>query len=134
MLREKGQLPSSETDSYQKFRHHRAQLLGMGKCCFSFTTTSHRLIRPSTATTKQDVCAGIVLILESGGRVVPSAPPAECLADPLAPIPDADLGGRLYLAIRACSGTEKETAREAQDRLIRAVWDKTVPLDYSRPR
>ncbi|KAG0656405.1 hypothetical protein C6P46_007125 [Rhodotorula mucilaginosa] len=81
-----------------------------------------------------DVCAGIVLILESGGRVVPSAPPAECLADPLAPIPDADLGGRLYLAIRACSGTEKETAREAQDRLIRAVWDKTVPLDYSRPR
>ncbi|KWU43146.1 inositol monophosphatase [Rhodotorula sp. JG-1b] len=81
-----------------------------------------------------DVCAGIVLILESGGRVVPSAPPPECLADPLAPIPDADLGGRLYLAIRACSGTEKETAREAQDRLIRAVWDKTVPLDYSRPR
>ncbi|GAA5872384.1 hypothetical protein JCM3774_004506 [Rhodotorula dairenensis] len=81
-----------------------------------------------------DVCAGIVLILESGGRVVPSAPPPECLADPLAPIPDADLGGRLYLAIRACSGTEHETAREAQDRLIRAVWDKTVPLDYSRPR
>ncbi|GAA5988597.1 hypothetical protein JCM10908_003635 [Rhodotorula pacifica] len=81
-----------------------------------------------------DVCAGIVLILESGGRVVPSAPPPECFADPSAPIPDADLGGRLYLAIRACSGTEKESAREAQDRLIRAVWEKTVPLDYSRPQ
>ncbi|GAA6021500.1 hypothetical protein JCM8202_006398 [Rhodotorula sphaerocarpa] len=80
-----------------------------------------------------DVCAGIVLILESGGRVVPSAPPPANLADPSAPIPDADLGGRLYLAVRACTGRENETAREAQDRLIRAVWDKTVPLDYSRP-
>ncbi|BGO96314.1 hypothetical protein NBRC10512_000352 [Rhodotorula toruloides] len=80
-----------------------------------------------------DVCAGIVLITEAGGRVVPSAPPPQCLSDPTAPIPDADLGGRLYLAVRACADTEDETGRQAQDRLVREVWRRTVPLNYSRP-
>ncbi|GEM12676.1 myo-inositol-1(or 4)-monophosphatase [Rhodotorula toruloides] len=80
-----------------------------------------------------DVCAGIVLITEAGGRVVPSAPPPQCLSDTSAPIPDADLGGRLYLAVRACADTENETGRQAQDRLVREVWRRTVPLNYSRP-
>lgn len=49
------------------------------------------------------------------------------------PLPTADLGGRLYLAIRPCSGTENETAREAQDRVAREVWRRVERMDYKRP-
>ncbi|TNY22264.1 hypothetical protein DMC30DRAFT_392721 [Rhodotorula diobovata] len=86
-----------------------------------------------------DVCAGIVLIAESGGRVVPSQPPtpahlssSSSSSPPLA-IPDAGLGSRLYLAVRACADSESETAREQQDRLVREVWRRTERLDYARP-
>lgn len=86
---------------------------------------------------------------EAGGRVVPSQPPLppqEHAADPTAPAPtneslaataaiaDADLGSRLYLAIRPCEATEEETVVEQQDRLIRQVWRRTERLDYVRPK
>ncbi|BGP44091.1 hypothetical protein JCM10450v2_008308 [Rhodotorula kratochvilovae] len=81
-----------------------------------------------------DVCAGMVLIAEAGGLVVPSQPPTSAhLTDTSLPIPDAGLGSRLYLAVRACAGTEGETAREAQERLVREVWRRTERLDYVRP-
>ncbi|GAA5852004.1 hypothetical protein JCM8547_000124 [Rhodosporidiobolus lusitaniae] len=80
-----------------------------------------------------DVCAGIVLISESGGRVVPSQAPSPDLLDS-GEILNADLGSRLYLAVRACADTEGETGREAQDRLVRAVWKRTEPLGYERPK
>ncbi|KAK4047286.1 hypothetical protein OIO90_006247 [Microbotryomycetes sp. JL221] len=78
-----------------------------------------------------DVCAGVCLINESGGRVVPAQPPAGL--DTVGEIPDCDLGSRLYLAVRPCIGTEDETAAQAQDRLIRAVWRRCETLDYVRP-
>lgn len=82
----------------------------------------------------QDVCAGIVLIAEAGGRVVPSQPPtAAHLSDRSLPIPDADLGSRLYLAVRPCADTADESGREAQDRLVREIWRRTELLDYKRP-
>lgn len=78
-----------------------------------------------------DVCAGVIIISEAGGRVVPSQPPAG--VEENGEIPDADLGSRLYLAIRPCAPTEHETARQAQDRLIREVWKRCEKLDYVRP-
>lgn len=92
----------------------------------------------------QDVCAGTILVREAGGRVVPSQPPLptdhegeaptnEALA-PTAEITDADLGSRLYLAIRPCTPTSEETVVEQQDRLIREVWRRTERLDYVRPK
>ncbi|KPV72852.1 uncharacterized protein RHOBADRAFT_29523 [Rhodotorula graminis WP1] len=81
-----------------------------------------------------DVCAGMIIIAEAGGRVVPSQPPSEAyLTDRSLAIPDAGIGSRLYLAVRACAGTEGETEREAQDRLVREVWRRTERLDYVRP-
>lgn len=81
---------------------------------------------------QQDVCAGIVLIEESGGRVVPSQCPSPSLLTS-GPIPDADLGSRLYLAVRACKDTEGETGKQAQERLVREVWKRTEELEYKRP-
>jgi myo-inositol-1(or 4)-monophosphatase len=48
-------------------------------------------------------------------------------------LPTADLGGRLYLAIRPCSGTQGETARQAQDRVAREIWRRVEVMDYKRP-
>jgi len=92
----------------------------------------------------QDICAGTILVREAGGRVVPSQPPLpaghsgeaptnEAFA-PSAEIVDADLGSRLYLAIRPCTATAEETEAEQQDRLIREVWRRTERLDYVRPK
>lgn len=78
------------------------------------------------------MCAGIILVAEAGGRVVPSQPPTNLSSN--SPIPDADLGSRLYLAIRPCSATENETVIEAQDRLIREIWRRAENLDYVRPQ
>lgn len=75
--------------------------------------------------------AGIIIVTESGGRVVSSQPPEGWVEG--MPIPPADLGGRLYLAIRGCAGTPDESAIEAQDRVIKEVWKRAEPLDYVRP-
>ncbi|BGP20965.1 hypothetical protein JCM10213_008189 [Rhodosporidiobolus nylandii] len=94
----------------------------------------HGIRSLGSATLDMDVCAGYILITESGGRVVPSQPPAVVLADPSAPIPDADLGSRLYCAVRACAGTEDETAEQAQNGHIREVRRRMKKLDYQRPQ
>lgn len=78
-----------------------------------------------------DICAGVAILEEAGGIVVDSNPPKD--DDTTKPIPKASLGGRRYLAIRPCSGTEGETARQAQERLVREVWKRVEPLDYDRP-
>lgn len=49
-------------------------------------------------------------------------------------LPSADLGSRLYLAIRPCSGTENETARQAQDRVAKEIWRRVERMDYVRPK
>lgn len=43
--------------------------------------------------------------------------------------------GRRYLAIRPCSDSpdSSETAREAQDRLVKEVWKRVEGVTYSRP-
>ncbi|KAM0747219.1 inositol monophosphatase [Meredithblackwellia eburnea MCA 4105] len=79
-----------------------------------------------------DVCAGAVLVLEAGGRFAPSQPPDDFKEGD--EIPEADLGSRLYLAIRPCAPTEDETVREQQDRLVREVWRRAERLDYVRPK
>ncbi|KAJ7628566.1 protein qutG [Roridomyces roridus] len=79
-----------------------------------------------------DVCAGIAILLQTGGIVVDSNPPPDL--GPTDPIPMANLGGRRYLAIRGCSeDAEGRSAREQQERLVREVWKRTERLDYKRP-
>ncbi|OQO01251.1 Protein qutG [Cryoendolithus antarcticus] len=77
-----------------------------------------------------DVCAGICLLNEAGGLVTTANPPDDF---DTAEIKPANLGGRLYLAIRAAGGSDGETGRQAQERTARAVWRRVRTLDYSRP-
>jgi myo-inositol-1(or 4)-monophosphatase len=76
----------------------------------------------------QDVCAGFCLLQEAGGVVFQGSAPTSLQL----PLPEAGLGDRLYLAIRACSPTADETARDAQERVARAVWDRVELLNYTR--
>lgn len=77
-----------------------------------------------------DVAAGICLVKEAGGLVTTANPPSDVIS---APIEDAKLGGRLYLAIRPAGDSEGETARAGQERTVREVWRRVRTLDYSRP-
>lgn len=111
---------------------------GAGSGCVLFLTPSisptlpcRGLADPGRFLPLKDVCAGAILVVEAGGRFVPSQPPADYKDGD--PIPDADLGSRLYLAIRPCLPTPHETAREQQDRLIKEVWRRSERLDYVRP-
>ncbi|KAK7466390.1 hypothetical protein VKT23_005113 [Stygiomarasmius scandens] len=79
-----------------------------------------------------DVCGGIAILLQTGGIVVDSNPPENI--DETSPIPMANLGGRRYLAIRACSeDADGRSPREQQERLVREVWKRTERLNYERP-
>lgn len=75
-----------------------------------------------------DVCAGIIIVEEAGGKVTTANPPESTTT-----IPPVELGSRLYLAVRACEPTEKETSSEQQDRLIREVWKRVSTVSYPRP-
>lgn len=75
-----------------------------------------------------DVCAGFIIVEEAGGIITTANPPEDRSV-----IPQAQLGGRLYLAIRGSVDSENETARQAQERVVRAVWDRVHTLDYERP-
>ncbi|KAI6378371.1 hypothetical protein MCOR25_002239 [Pyricularia grisea] len=68
-----------------------------------------------------DVAAGIAILKEAGGLVTTATPPS----DPeTAEIQDARLGSRLYLGIRAAGPSDGETARQAQERVVREVWKR----------
>ncbi|EFQ31985.1 inositol monophosphatase [Colletotrichum graminicola] len=75
-----------------------------------------------------DVAAGFAILEEAGGLVTVANPPEDTSI-----IPEAKLGGRLYLAIRPAAATETETARQAQERVVRETWKRVRNLDYSRP-
>ena len=77
-----------------------------------------------------DVAAGIALLREAGGLITTANPPAD-IAN--APIEDAKLGSRLYLAIRPAGDTANETGRQSQERTVREVWRRVRTLDYKRP-
>ena len=79
-----------------------------------------------------DVAAGICLLQEAGGLVTTAQPTNGQDLD-TAPIEDAHLGGRLYLAIRPAGDSPSETARQGQERTVREVWRRTELLDYTRP-
>ncbi|GAM82338.1 hypothetical protein ANO11243_003170 [Dothideomycetidae sp. 11243] len=77
-----------------------------------------------------DVAAGVCILEEAGGLVTTANPPDDIEG---APIEDSKLGSRLYLAIRAAGDSDTETARQAQERVVREVWRRVHSLDYSRP-
>jgi myo-inositol-1(or 4)-monophosphatase len=77
-----------------------------------------------------DVAAGICLLKEAGGIVTTANPPSDPAT---AEIPEASLGSRLYLAIRAAGDSPNETGRAAQKRVVREVWRRIKHLDYTRP-
>lgn len=78
-----------------------------------------------------DVAAGVCILQEAGGIITTSNPPP----DPdTAPIEEAPIGGRLYLAIRPCGPSEKgEPGQAQQERLVREVWKRVNSTDYTRP-
>ncbi|KAJ0306412.1 hypothetical protein COL516b_004871 [Colletotrichum fioriniae] len=76
----------------------------------------------------RDVAAGFAILEEAGGLVTIANPPEDTSV-----VPEAKLGGRLYLAIRPAGSTETETARQAQERVVRETWKRVRTLDYSRP-
>lgn len=100
-----------------------------------------------------DVCAGTALLLEAGGYIVDAnpPPPSSPLWNPGTDLPLAPLGGRRYLAVRACSAPttglserqagegvgeqagKKGAARREQERVIREVWKRVEPFLYERP-
>ena len=77
-----------------------------------------------------DVAAGICLLEEAGGLITTANPPDD-IAN--AVIEDANLGGRLYLAIRPAGDGKDETGRQSQERVVRETWKRVIKLDYSRP-
>ncbi|KZZ94289.1 inositol monophosphatase [Moelleriella libera RCEF 2490] len=77
-----------------------------------------------------DVAAGIAILEEAGGLVTTANPPSDPAASR---VPAANLGGRLYLAIRPAGGSEHETGLEAQHRVVRQVWRRVQTLEYERP-
>ncbi|KAF2086679.1 inositol monophosphatase [Saccharata proteae CBS 121410] len=77
-----------------------------------------------------DVAAGICILQEAGGLVTTANPPADPMT---ADIEDVRLGSRLYLAIRPAGPSEKENARQGQERTVREVWRRVRHLDYQRP-
>lgn len=77
-----------------------------------------------------DVAAGVCLLQEAGGLITTANPPDDVEN---AVIEDANLGGRLYLAIRPAGDGKDETARQSQERVVRETWKRVVKLDYSRP-
>jgi myo-inositol-1(or 4)-monophosphatase len=87
--------------------------------------SANRLIRSR----EWDVAAGICLLQEAGGLITTANPPE----DHNAPIIDAKLGGRLYLAIRPAGNSESENGRQSQERTVREVWRRVRHLDYQRP-
>ncbi|CAK7200576.1 hypothetical protein SEUCBS139899_003274 [Sporothrix eucalyptigena] len=74
-----------------------------------------------------DVAAGIAILEEAGGIITTATPQED------GTVPDAHLGGRLYLAIRPAGPSDTETGREAQERVVREVWKRVAVLDYTRP-
>jgi myo-inositol-1(or 4)-monophosphatase len=77
-----------------------------------------------------DVAAGICLLQEAGGLITTANPPDDVEG---AVIEDANLGGRLYLAVRPAGDGDGETGRQSQERLVRETWRRVNKLDYSRP-
>lgn len=82
-----------------------------------------------------DVCAGIALLLESGGLLTDSNPPRKSTSPFWQDgnrLPRADLGARRFLAVRGCTDTETEMAVDAQERVARQIWSRTGGLNYHR--
>lgn len=82
-----------------------------------------------------DVCAGVALLLESGGLLTDSNPPRKSNSPFWQKdnrLPRADLGARRFLAVRGCIDTETENALEAQERVARQIWSRTDGLNYHR--
>ncbi|CRK32133.1 hypothetical protein BN1723_003811 [Verticillium longisporum] len=95
---------------------------GSGEC---FLTTS-----PISSDRYRDVAAGIAILEEAGGLVTTANPPDDAAT---VDIPEAKLGGRLYLAIRPAGPSDTETGRQGQERVVREVWRRVRELDYARP-
>ncbi|KAG8631526.1 hypothetical protein KVT40_000666 [Elsinoe batatas] len=79
-----------------------------------------------------DVCAAWAVLVEAGGLVTTPSPPEGGDVE-TAEIGEGRLGSRLYLAVRAVGERDGVSGRVQQERLVREVWKRVVPLDYTRP-
>lgn len=98
-------------------------LVRFDTCCCDLTTKTADFNR------EWDVAAGICILKEAGGLITTANPPE----DVNAPIENALLGGRLYLAVRPAGDSPSETGKQGQDRTVREVWRRVRHLDYTRP-
>lgn len=88
------------------------------------------MILLTTSCREWDVAAGICLLKEAGGLVTSANPPNN---PSTAPVTNAHLGSRLYLAVRPAGDSATETGRQTQERTVRGVWRRVHTLDYTRP-
>ncbi|KAF8736734.1 hypothetical protein AX14_014057 [Amanita brunnescens Koide BX004] len=79
-----------------------------------------------------DVCAGMAILLQTGGVITDANPPERLGEND--PIPMAHLGGRRYLAIRGCTrDVAGRSPRQQQEALVREIWKKTERIHIYRP-
>ncbi|CCX31606.1 inositol monophosphatase family-domain-containing protein [Pyronema domesticum] len=113
---------------------HGIRSLGSAALDLAYTATGAFDIWWEGGCWEWDVAAGVCILREAGGLVTNGAPPEGYAEGPDEPtVEELRLGGRRYLGIRAAGDREGETGREQQERLVKEVWKRVVPLDYSRP-
>jgi myo-inositol-1(or 4)-monophosphatase len=108
---------------------HGVRSLGSAALDLAYTATGAFDIWWEGGCWEWDVAAGICILREAGGLITNGAPPEEEGEE----VPEVRLGGRRYLGIRAAGDTPEEKGIDAQKRVVREVWKRVVPLDYSRP-
>ena len=84
-----------------------------------------------------DVCAGVALLLETGGMLTDSNPPQSRSSAYWATgkrLPRAELGARRFLGVRACIASDQlgESSVESQERVVRVIWKRSEGLNYRR--
>ncbi|KAK6465954.1 inositol monophosphatase [Scheffersomyces coipomensis] len=111
---------------------HGVRSLGSASLDLCFVATGAFDIWWEAGCWEWDVCAGFIIVEEAGGIITTANPPTDYEN---VGIPPAQLGSRLYLAIRGCTDNTdaKETSKQSQERVIRQVWKRVDHLDYTRP-
>lgn len=134
-LTKRAHSPSSSAPSETKVPHlHGVRSLGSSTLDLALCAQGSIDVVWEGGCWEWDVCAGIAIILESGGIVTDSNPPSDRTSPYWldSDLPRAELGARRFLVVRSSTSTEGETSHQAQQRVARLIWQRTPGLDYRR--